>query len=391
MPETEPPAPNAPVQLRLRDLRPMEVPVIIVGRIVSAQRREITRQSDGGRRPVVSGLLSDGTATVRFTWWDPPAEEIEPGTILRAGPIQIREFRGRTEVSFNWRTRVALASESDLPELSPEELPARTVAELAEGDEGFRMEARVARVEPKTVSVGQERRLLHEGVVFDSSGAIDFTAWSDFRLVQGDAIRVLGAYVGAFRGRPQLILDERVHVARSDGAGLPTLEAWSHPAPRPIGLLEAARGSGHAAVMGTVVGLSPPSGLVHRCPTCGRGVSAGLCRTHGAVAGVPDLRARIVLDDGTGAMTLNADRAVTERLWGRSLEQALADLRASPDPARIEEGILSALFGRRIQATGRATADEFGLTMYPDEVRMLPVEAPSDIALLRAGVEARRR
>jgi ssDNA-binding replication factor A large subunit len=391
MPETEPPAPNAPVQLRLRDLRPMDVPVIIVGRIVSAQRREITRQSDGGRRPVVSGLLSDGTATVRFTWWDPPAEEIEPGTILRAGPIQLREFRGRTEISFNWKTRVAPASESDLPELTPEELPMRTVAELAEGDEGFRMDARVARVEPKTVSVGQERRLLHEGVVFDSSGSIPFTAWSDFRLARGDSIRVLGAYVGAFRGQPQLILDERAHVARSDGIGLPALDDWSHPTPMPIGLLEAARGSGHAAVVGTVVGLSPPSGLVHRCPTCGRGVSAGLCRTHGSVAGVPDLRARIVLDDGTGAMTLNADRALTERLWGRSLEQALADLRSSPDPSRIEEGILATLFGRRLRATGRAAADEFGLTMYPDDVQVLAVEPPKDLPLLRAEVEDRRR
>ncbi|MCI4354325.1 MAG: hypothetical protein L3K06_03060, partial [Thermoplasmata archaeon] len=218
MSSSEPGAPPAPVELRLRDLRPIEAPLIIVARVVSAQRKEITRRSDGGRRPVLSGLLSDGTATVRFTWWDPPAEELERGTILRAGPIQLREYRGRQEISFTWKTRVALASEADLPTLSPDDLPARRISELDEGDEGFRLEVRVARVAPRTVSVGQERRLLHEGILFDGSGAIPFTAWSDFGLAEGEAVRILGAYVGAFRNEPQLILDERAHVQRTPGS-----------------------------------------------------------------------------------------------------------------------------------------------------------------------------
>jgi replication factor A1 len=391
MSEGDPPASKPPVELRLRDLRPMEAPVIIVARIVSAERREITRQADGSRRPVLSGLLSDGTATVRFTWWDPPADEIERGMILRAGPIQVRQFRGRPEISFNWKTRVAPASEEELPALSPEELPARQVAELDDGDEGFRIEVRVARVEAKTVSVGQDRRLLYEGVVFDASGSIAFTAWTDFHLAEGEILRVLGGYVGAFRGRPQLILDERSHVQRSTGASVPTLDAWRTPPPIAIGLLEASRGSGHGTVVGMIVGLSPPSGLVHRCPTCGRSVSGGLCRTHGSVDGVPDLRARVVLDDGTGAVTLNLDRGGTERLWGRTLAEALAELRERPDPARIEEAIHSALFGRRLSATGRSTADDFGLTMYPDEAHFLAPTPPTDLAHLRADVEGRRR
>jgi ssDNA-binding replication factor A large subunit len=391
MAEGEPAGPTAPVELRLRDFRPMESPIIIVARIVSAERREITRRSDGGKRPVLSGLLSDGTATIRFTWWDPPNEEVERGMVLRAGPIQIREFRGRPEITFTWKTRVAPASEADLPELSPDELPARRVADLAEGDEGFRLELRVARVEAKTVSVGQERRLLHEGVAFDGSGSIPFTAWSDFRLIEGEAIRVLGAYVGAFRGQPQLILDERAHVQRSEGPGLPTLDAWRIPPPSAIGLLEAARGSGHSTVEGTVVGLSPPSGLVYRCPNCSRGVSGGLCRAHGAVEGIADLRARVVLDDGTGAITINLDRAGTERLWGHTLEDALAELRERPDPAWIEEEIHAALFGHRLGVTGRSTADDFGLTMYPEEVRRLCVGEPTDLGRLRAAAEGRGR
>ncbi|MCI4340632.1 MAG: hypothetical protein L3J73_05140 [Thermoplasmata archaeon] len=391
MSSSEPGAPPAPVELRLRDLRPIEAPLIIVARVVSAQRKEITRRSDGGRRPVLSGLLSDGTATVRFTWWDPPAEELERGTILRAGPIQLREYRGRQEISFTWKTRVALASEADLPTLSPDDLPARRISELDEGDEGFRLEVRVARVAPRTVSVGQERRLLHEGILFDGSGAIPFTAWSDFGLAEGEAVRILGAYVGAFRNEPQLILDERAHVQRTPGSALPSLEEWRTLAPMPIGLLEAARGSDHVRVEGVVVGLLPPSGLVYRCPSCERGVAGGLCRTHGAVAGLPDLRARVALDDGTGTLTVNVDRAGTEKLWGRTLAEALADLKEHPDASQIEEAIHRTIFGRRLAVTGRATSDAFGVTLRPEATVPVTIEAPKDLPELREAVEVRRR
>ncbi len=87
-------------EVRLKDLTPTVSPVELVARIVVFERREITRRSDGSRRPLVSGLLSDGTASVRFTWWDPPREGIERGTVLRAVGAEVREFRGRPEVSF---------------------------------------------------------------------------------------------------------------------------------------------------------------------------------------------------------------------------------------------------------------------------------------------------
>src|SRR5580692_8271984 len=105
--ETDPDGPpEVPREVRLRDLRPRSEPIIILARVLRAQRREITRKTDGRPLSLVSGTLTDGTASVRFTWWDPPPDPIEPGDVLRAGPIQLREFRGRLEVTFNRRTRV---------------------------------------------------------------------------------------------------------------------------------------------------------------------------------------------------------------------------------------------------------------------------------------------
>ena len=192
---------SAPVpERRLKELAPGAGPVEVVGRVVQFTRREVTRRSDGQRRPLVSGLLSDGTATVRFTWWDPPSEGVDRGTVLRAAGAEVVEFRGRPELSFTWRTKVGPASAVELPKVDAEEIPLRPVVELRPSEETFRTEARVVRVASRPVSVGQERRVVHEGLLADTSGAIAFSAWSDFSLVAGEAVRIAGGYVRSFRG-----------------------------------------------------------------------------------------------------------------------------------------------------------------------------------------------
>jgi ssDNA-binding replication factor A large subunit len=376
--------PSSPVEILLRDLRPTVSPVEFVARVVSCERREVTRKTDGSRRALMSGLLSDGTATVRFTWWDPPREGLERGVVLRAVGAEVGEFRGRPEVTFGWKTRVGLASPAELPRLDANELPFRTVRDLRPSDEGFRIELRVVRVAPKTVTVGAERRVVHEGILADRTGAIALSAWSDFGLKVGEAVRVAGGYVRAFRGRSQLVLDERSTVVRVDGADLPEPGALLAAPPRSISEVEDDRGGEAVAVEGVVVGLLPPSGIVLRCPTCHRSIRSGICRIHGQVEGQPDLRARIVLDDGTGALTVNAGRADTERLWGVTLPEAQARLRSQPDPTVLEEQLLESLLGRRLRVRGSGTSDEFGVTITPDSIERVDIDLDSSAQELTA-------
>ena len=371
---TAEPTPSAPVETRLRDLTTTSSPVEFVARVVTFERREVTRKSDGNRRPLVSGLLSDGTATVRFTWWDPPREGIERGTVLRAVGAEVREFRGRPEVTFTWKTRVAPASPAELPRVDAEEIPFRTVQDLRPADEGFRIEVRVVRIAPKSVTVGTERRVVHEGVLADRTGSIALSSWSDFGLKVGEAVRMAGGYVRSFRGRPSLVLDERSSVVRVEGADLPDPAELLRSPPRSIAEVEDEGGGETVAVEGVVVGLLPPSGLVFRCPTCHRSVRSGICRIHGQVEGQADLRARIVLDDGTGALTVNASRADTERLWGVTLDEARARLRNQPDPSLLEEEMLETLLGRRLRVRGVGTKDDFGVTLTPESIERVDID-----------------
>ena len=154
-------------------------------------------------------------------------------------------------------------------------MPLKTVRELAPPDEGFRVRVRVVRVQAKSVTVGEERRVVHEGLLADRSGAIAFSSWSDFQLSSGEAIQVAGGYLRSFRGRAQLVLDERSAVTRIDPGNLPDPAELLRAAPRSIAQVEDEGGGEAVAVEGIVVGLLPPSGLVYRCPTCRRSIQAG--------------------------------------------------------------------------------------------------------------------
>lgn len=374
---TEPVEAAAPADTRLRDLRPTDQPIQILARVVTVERREYTNQADGRRRPFLSGLLSDGTATVRFTWWEPPAEGVERGVVLRAGNVRVREFRGRPEVSFGYRTRVAPASALELPSVDGEDIPLRTIRDLGASDDGFRVEGRVVRLATRSVTVGTEQRVVHEGLLADRTCTIAFTSWSDFSLKVGQAVRVSGGYVRIFRNRPQLNLDERSVVAQIDGDDLPAVEEILRTPARPIADIEEAGGGESIAVEGVIVGLLPPSGLVYRCPSCKRAVTGGICPTHGSVQGVADLRGRFVVDDGTGSATVNTSREGTELLWGVTLAGALDRLRAAPDATLLEEDLLEATFGTRVAIRGRASKDDFGLTVYPESVERVNVDVPA--------------
>ena len=368
------------VETRLRDLRESDRPVSFVARVIAAERRQVRRKTDGSERPVLSGLLSDGTATVRFTWWDPPSEVPGRGDVIRVAQATARMYQGLPEISIGWRTRVGPAHPSELPTIDPADIPDRALSELQPRDEGFRVRARVVEVSEKKVTVGEDQRQVFTGLLADSAGTLGFTAWSDFSIRRGEVLVISGAYVRSFRGRPELVLDERCRVERTEDASIPDTATLENAPPVSIALVEEGRGGARVRVEGIVLGLMPPSGVVMRCPQCRRSVRQGTCRVHGTVIGTPDLRARIVLDDGTGVLTVNVERPEAERLFGRTLPECLEQLKSRPDTSALEAELLDKLFGERLRVTGSARADDFGVTLTPQVVERIDSE-PSGVGI----------
>lgn len=371
----ESPAPEVR-DVRLRDVQEGAGPLRLLARVVAAERKEFARKEDGAKRARISGLLSDGTATIRFTWWEPPPTDLERGNVLRVTQPQLRSWQGRPEVSFGHRTKVELVSELELPRLEDREYLARTVAELRSGEEGFRIVVRVLDASSRTRTVGETERVVRSGWMADPTGRIAFTAWTDLGLEAGGAFELFGAYVRTYQGENELVLDERSRAVPLPSERVPGVKGPEEEAPVEIAALEERGGGRYQVVEGVVVEVRAPSGLVASCPLCDRALSQGRCRQDGSVRGEMDLRARLVLDDGTATLTAQLARPQLEALLGLTREQAVDLARERLDPTVVLEEIRRKLLLRRLRFLGRAVPGDWGLTLFVD--RSLPVDEGAD-------------
>jgi len=89
-------------------------------------------------------------------------------------------------------------------------------------------------------------------------------------------------------------------------------------------------------------------------------LTAGQCRIHNRVEGVPDLRIKGVLDDGTGAVSMVAGREITEAVLGKTLAQCVEEAKAAFRPEVIQDQLKEKVTGRVFQAKGNAMSDEYG-------------------------------
>jgi replication factor A1 len=128
-------------------------------------------------------------------------------------------------------------------------------------------------------------------------------------------------------------------------------------------------------VRGVIIDIKPGSGVMMRCPECKRALYKGQqCRLHGSIKGVPDLRIKAAIDDGTGAMMVVLHKEIAEKIMGRTLEwyQAMIGETANPDAPRHD--IMEKLIARPVEVRGRVTIDDYGLLMIATEARVIDVE-----------------
>ena len=114
---------------------------------------------------------------------------------------------------------------------------------------------------------------------------------------------------------------------------------------------------------GTVLEVRDGSGLIERCPKCGRVIQNGQCRSHGAVDGEDDLRVKAIFDDGSDTVTVVLDDELTADVYGGGLEDALAAATEAMDKDVVAESIAADLVGRTYTVRGSLSVDEYGATL----------------------------
>ncbi|WP_048198742.1 single-stranded DNA-binding protein [Methanocella arvoryzae] len=231
----------------------------------------------------------------------------------------------------------------------PEE-PPKPLKDLRVGDAGITIIANVIDPEYREISTPRGPATVISGMLEDSTARLHFTAWVDIPdIFNVRAIVARDVYVKSFHGMPGVNINEKTVLEAYDGLVPPYRRTC-----RTLKDLSSTDGASDVETEGDVLSLRPGSGLIERCPTCSRVMQKGQCRAHGRMEGVPDLRIKAVIDDGTGSMICVLDRKLTESLIGMSLEE----LRSMPDRAAglINTGII----GKPLVVRGNVTSGDFG-------------------------------
>ena len=309
---------------------------------------------------------------ISYTAWDELSAE--PGDPVRV-EAEVREWDGEPQVNIDSDSDVAPADSDVEPTREP--YGVRSIAELESGDRAVTLEAEVVDSEERSIQGRDGETTITSGTLGDASGRLPFTDWENRALGEGDAVRIENAYVNEYRGIPQVNAGEYTTVETADDIDV------SHTPPE-TDVADAVEKGGDfdVVVRGNVLTVKDGSGLIERCPDCGRVVQKGQCRVHGDVDAEPDMRTKAVLDDGTGAVTLVVGRELTEELYGGTLEDAREQARDAMDKSVVTESIADNAVGRRWRVRGNVSVGDYGANMNVSEMEEAkedPAEAAREV------------
>ncbi len=335
-------------------------------RIVSLDRKEV--EVDNEPKTIQYGILGDESGTVPFTCWELLPEEIEERDTVRIENAYANTWNDEPQVNMGSRSSLEKIEDDEVGSCG-EETQYCEIGSLREGMRKLEVVARVLSVERKTVSTDHdEEKELFSGLMADETGKVQYTAWDDFGLSEGDAVRVKRAYVKSWKGAPQLTFGESSQVDILDEDELPSAEELDRNSTMTISELAKRGGAVDVHVDAVMIDVKTSSGLIFRCPECSRVLQKGACRVHGKVDGDADLRIKGILDDGTGALTVIMNREVTEGLLGYDLDDAMEKARDKMNQHVIREELEEKLIAQPLTVLGDVTSDDYGLMMNADRV-----------------------
>jgi replication factor A1 len=337
----------------LDEIGPDDGTVATTVRVLSVGKRSI--QYSGERHVIFEGELADETGNISYTAWED--FDLEPGETLRIGNANVREWEGHPELNLGESTSIERVEDIEVPyEIGGD----AALAELEPGDRGINVEVQVLDCETKTIDGRDGETEILSGVLGDGTARLPFTDWEPRpELAVGESVRIEDSFVREFRGVPSVNVSEFSTVE-----GLDRTVEVDESAPRyAIGEAVESGGLFDVELVGTAVAIRDGSGLIERCPECGRVTQSGQCRSHGEVDGEDDLRVKAILDDGTGTVTVVLDEDRTAEIYDGGLETAREHARDAMDREVVADAIRGEVVGREFSARGSLSVDDFGANL----------------------------
>ena len=371
---------------KINELTGKEMNVDVTAKAVFVDKKQITVR--GAPKTIISGILGDETGTAPFTIWEGESVELEKGAVYLFKNAYTKLWNERVQVNLGSRGKVEKTEgvRVDVPERTiTAESTEMKIGNIKDGMGDVTVIGRIMSVEQRNITVKGEPRIVYSGIIADDSGKIQFSAWNDYGLKEGETICVKSAYIRAWRGIPQLNLGDKCEVSRVDDS---FGEIDISVSKKTIADIIAVGGGLDISVTGTVVDLRAGSGLIWRCPECNRSVLNGECTTHGKVEPITDLRMKLILDDGTGAISAVVNRQDTERLTGITLAAAEGLAKARGNSEVVSREMAGLIIMRKMTITGNVLSDDYGPMMIVSSAKIEPVNTIAEAEKLYKEVEA---
>ncbi len=318
-----------------------------------------------------TGILADETGSVMFSSW----KELpgSTGDVITIQNAYTRIWQNRMRLSIGEQSLVSKISDSSLPPLS--ELSGsktKKLIDIGAMDFSVGTVACVIQLSHKEILArGRQSRVIF-GVLADETGRLPFTAWNELSGIDiGSIIRIEEAQVRMFRGAPSVNIVSSTKVSsigqKEDETLLFTFESVrKDPVPLKIEEIDSRESMFDVAAAGNIVSVRPGSGIISRCPECGRVIQKASCRVHGKVEGIRDMRIKAVLDDGTEAMSVMFPREVSEIIYGKTLEEAEQLMFSDISKDAVYEDLKRFLTGRYLAVRGNSSKNEYGISFVAE-------------------------
>jgi len=348
----------------LAQIGPGENNVQLKAKIVSIFRKEVTTK-EGAQKVLFEGEMGDSTMRMRYTYWSEQGD-FENGDVVEVLNAYSKSWNDRITLNIN-EGSMRKIKDSELENLDLGIVKQSTnvggeeieLINLKPGMSNVSVELRVLDIETRNITVKGESKTIFGGSVGDKSGTCRFTSWEDHNIIAGKAYKVENAYVKEFNG-PDLQFGEYTKFTEVKGEDLPSLKDYEDGVQYTLAQLDERNGASDAVIEGHAFTIRDDSGLIFRDKETNRVIRNGDDRKNA----VPDLRIRMIFDDGSGSCTAYLNRELTEKILERDLDSCLEFVKENFGPEALLDEIEEALLLKPMKLRGFARSDEYGLSFF---------------------------
>ena len=351
-------------QKLLAQIGPGENNVQFKAKVLSVYRKEITTK-EGAEKVLFEGEVGDSSMRMRYSYWSNQCN-FESGDVVEV----------LNAYSKSWNDKITLnINEGSMRKIQDEELEqldlgtAKNTIDQSSGEvelvnlkpgmTNVSVKLRVIDIETRSITVKGEAKTIFGGTVGDKTGTCRFTSWEDHNIIAGKAYHIENGYVKEFNG-PDLQFGEYTKFTEIENDELPSLQHYENGVQYSLAQLDERNGASDAVIEGHVFNIREGSGLIFRDKDTNRLVRNGDDRKNAA----PDLRIKMIFDDGSGSCTAYLNREITEKVLGRDLDSCLEFVKENFGPEALMDEIEDALLLKPLKLRGFARSDEYGLSFF---------------------------